>query len=278
MIQYSTRHQAKEQGGNRQKMTSLEKLLCVLELFKDSPEELSLSQMAERTGLNKSTINRIASLLVKKGYMQQIEKGGNYSLGTIFLDYSGTLKKRINIRDIVIPFLTRLKQKVGESCSLMVWDGKEATLTDTVHSDSVLRAVPDEGSKIALHATSAGKLFLASLPEAGIDIYLNSGIKQFTSDTIIEPGILKKQLKNIQEKGYSIDMNERTMGISSIAAGVFNNEGKISGAICIIGPSIRLTRTKLTGIAPEIIKYAAEILTRKSGSNVRNADRRILMG
>jgi DNA-binding IclR family transcriptional regulator len=253
------RYKMKKQEDNHHKMTSLEKLIYILELFKDIPEELTLSQMAERTGLNKSTINRIASLLVRKGYLNQMEKGGSYSLGTVFLDYSGTLKKRINIRDVVIPYLTSLKQKVGESCSLMVWDGREATLTDTVHSDSVLRAVPDEGSKIALHATSAGKLFLANLPESEITVYLDNGIKQYTTDTIVDPATLGKQLRLIKEKGYSIDLNERTMGISSVAAAILDNEGKIAGAICIIGPSVRLTRAKLTDIAPEVIKCATEI-------------------
>jgi IclR family transcriptional regulator, KDG regulon repressor len=240
-------------------MTSLEKLLFILELFRNSPEELTLSQMAQKTDLNKSTINRIASLLVKKGYLKQMGKGGSYSLGTIFLDFSGTLKKRIKIREMVIPYLTRLKQEVGESCSLMVWDGKEVTLTDTVHSDSVLRAVPDEGSKIAPHATSGGKVFLASMSDDEIENYVKGRLEQYTPDTIVDPDALRKQLKTIRDKGYSIDLNERTTGISSVASGILDNEGRTVGAICIIGPSIRLTRARLVEIAPQVMKCAREI-------------------
>ena len=82
-------------------MEAIQKTFAVLELFLSTKDEMSLSELSQLSGINKTTVSRITSTLVKLGYLSQREKRGKYSLGMRFLDFSGFIKTRIKIRDTI---------------------------------------------------------------------------------------------------------------------------------------------------------------------------------
>jgi len=84
-------------------MKAIKKTFDVLELFLNDKDEISLSDLSKLSGINKTTVSRITSTLVKLGYLRQRERRGKYSLGTKFLDFSGYIKTKIRIRDMAIP-------------------------------------------------------------------------------------------------------------------------------------------------------------------------------
>src|SRR4030042_1207854 len=148
-------------------MKSLNKALDVLELLLNNEDEMALADISTQSRFNKTTVSRIVSTLTKRGYLKQREKRGKYSLGIVFLNYSGVIKGRIKLRDVAIPHLVKLSRLVGESVILAVWDGKEAVLTETVHPPGdtyrPLKVVPDEGTRSPLYCTSVGKIILATM-------------------------------------------------------------------------------------------------------------------
>jgi IclR family transcriptional regulator, KDG regulon repressor len=243
-------------------IASHKKLTSILELFLKDKEELSLSEMSKLTGLNKSTINRISSFLVDENYLKQQEKRGKYSLGMKFLDFSAAIKSRIKIRDIALRSMDKLMHTVKESCALILWDGQKAFLIDSVEYDSVLQASPSEKSKLALHATTGGKIILANMDDKSIDKYIDEGmIEKFTEHTITDADELKKHLMLIREQGFAIEIEEHVIGVSSVAAGIRDRERKVIGAIAVIGPTARLTYQRLMAVTPEVKKCAQEIST-----------------
>jgi DNA-binding IclR family transcriptional regulator len=242
-------------------MTSLQKIIDILELFLGDDEELSISELSRLSGIHKSTINRIATYLVKRDYLKQFEKRGKYSLGMKFLDYSALIKKRVKIREIALHHLTQLRNLIAESCMLIVWDGKKATLLDTIHCASILRATPDENTVVPLHVTSAGKIFLANMSNEELDEYLFSREikKKYTEYSVTSPAKLKKEIKTIKKDNIAYDVEELNIGLSSVAAGIRDINENIVGVVAVIGPIARLPLKKLREIAPKVKKCADDI-------------------
>jgi DNA-binding IclR family transcriptional regulator len=101
---------------------------------------------------------------------------------------------------------------------------------------------------------------LAYLSDEEIEeIWNNSKIEKLTEYTITELEALKKELKEIKEKGYAVDNEENELGVRCIGAPVFNHNGCVEGAISISGPAIRVTKDKIEEFAEEVKKYAGLI-------------------
>jgi DNA-binding IclR family transcriptional regulator len=245
-------------------MKSLSKALDILELFWRHQDEISLTEMSALSGYNKTTIYRIVSTLVKRGYLQQEKRRGKYSLGTVFLEFSGIIKGKVKIRDIAIPHLIELSRLVNESVLIAVWDGKDGVFTETFHetsySNGPLKVIPEEGTSIPLHCTSMGKIIIANMTGDEFDRYFkDKKLESRTPNTVVDINVLRQQLLNIKREDIAYDDEEYSLGVRGVSSGIRNDHGKIVGAICIIGPSVRLSLATLKNLAPTVQKYAMRI-------------------
>ncbi len=241
-------------------MKSLQKAIDILELFLGNEDEISLSELAKSSGFNKSTVNRIASIFVKRGYLKQRERRGKYSLGMRFLDFSGAIKSRIRVRDVAIPCLIKLSRMVNESVIMAVWDGREAVITETFHANQSLKVVPDEGTTIPLHSTSSGKIILAYMKDEEFERYYKSkNLERNTPNTIADLNDLKKHIMIVKQEGVAFDDEEFSIGVRSVSAALRNNEGNVVGSIGVLGPSVRLTRVRMRENVPAVRNCALEI-------------------
>lgn len=241
-------------------MKSLNKAIDVLECFLDMEEKVNLADLARASGLDKSTVNRIAAAWVKRGYLRQTEKRGKYSLGTKYLDFSGLIKRRSKIRDIAMPHLIKLAQSSRESVILSILDGKYAAYNEVIPCDFPLKIAPDEGTKVPLYCTGVGKIFLANMTGPEIDNYINTTkLESYTEHTIVHPDYLKAQVSIIAKENVAYESDEFFIGVSNVAAGVRDDEGKCVAAVGVLAPSVRLTRQIMNEITPSVKKCAADI-------------------
>jgi len=241
-------------------MKSLNKAIDVIECFISMDEFVQLSDIAKKSGLDKSTVNRIVTTWVKRGYLKQAEKRGKYSLGTKFLDFSGLIKRRSKIRDVALPYLIKLARLTKESIILSILDGQYAAYNEVIPCEFPLKIAPDEGTKVPLYCTGVGKIFLANMTEAEIDNYTSiTKIESYTENTIIHPDYLKAHLNIIAKENVAFEADEFIIGVSNVAAGVKDVEGKCVAAIGVLGPSVRLTRQRMNEIVTPLKKCAADI-------------------
>jgi IclR family transcriptional regulator, KDG regulon repressor len=249
-------------------MKALTKTFDILDIFLHGQEELSVTEMARMLGLNKTTVSRIMLRLEKRGYLKQIEKRGKYSLGTIFLEFSGIIKSRLKIRDIAIPHLYELSRRVQESTILAVWDGRRTVITESFHDlivGSPLKVVPDEGISMPLYCTCLGKIFLASMSDDDLREYLEDiKLEQRTPKTIIDPQKLSQQVARIRQEGVALDDEEYAVGVRGIAAGLYNADGKAVGSIGILAPSARMSIGGMQQIGPPV-KDSAMLISKQLG-------------
>jgi len=240
-------------------MVLIKKAFSILELFLDHGDELALEDISRLSGLNKPTARRIALALVECGYLRQPVKRGKYSLGMKFLDFSGNIKMHNSIIRVAAPHLMQLKEQVNESVTMAIWDGKNTALCQSFLADHPLKVVPDEGSRLVLHATSVGKAAIAELSDEELHMYVGDNLRRFTPNTITDINDLKKHLIIVRQEGVAFDDEEYNLGIRGIGAALKNGDGDVVGAISILGPSVRLTRARLRECVPVIKNYALEI-------------------
>jgi DNA-binding IclR family transcriptional regulator len=149
----------------------------------------------------------------------------------------------MNILDVASPYLLKLSQLLNETVVLAIYDGRDAVVTETFHSNNPLRVIPDEGSDLPLHATSLGKIILAGMADEDIDQHFED--KPLTHDTpytITNLYDLKKEIETIRKEGFALDKEECIPDVSSISASLKSfDKSSIVAAIGIIGPTVRLT-------------------------------------
>ncbi len=244
---------------------SVERALTILEVIAEYNNGLGITEISERVDLHKSTIHRLLSTLVYKGYVVQDPET---------LKYRTTLKlyeigyKRLANSDILTvskPYTTKLMELTNEVVHLVVRDGNDIVYIDKIEAENTITMRSAIGKRNPMYCTSAGKAILSCLDmEEVSNIWKTSKIIKKTPNTITNYDDLVKELEKIRKVGYAIDEQEDEEGIRCIGAAILNNEGKVEGAISISGPAMRITKD-LIGKYGHLVKNTALQISRELG-------------
>ena len=251
-------------------MRTVERTLAILEAFLDQgEEELGITTLVNLTGLNVSTIHRIASVLVKKGYLSQPHRRAKYSLGPKFLQFGGVVTSRMKIMDLAVPFLVQLNRTVNESVNLAIMDSGEAVYAHCIEPVGpgyhLLRIFTQVGARVPLHCTGVGKVFLAHMSPGECERYLNRGdFPKRTERTITDRARLENELSIVRRRGFGIDNEEMELGVRCIAVPLKDFKGDVVAAISISGPSTRITHGKIRQLEP-LLKDCASDISKAAG-------------
>ncbi|WP_245711671.1 IclR family transcriptional regulator [Gracilibacillus ureilyticus] len=245
---------------------SVERTLKILEILADSPEGLSVTALSKTMELAKSTVHRLLSTLVSKGYVQQNEQNGHYQLGIQCLVIASSLLNNLDIRTVAKESLNSLAVSSGEVVHLCIEDKNEVVYIDKVESDQTLRMYSQIGRRAFMHCTGVGKALLSGFTDKKLNHLIDEkGLRKFTDYTITEKDALRKELTEIRERGYAIDEQEHELGIRCIAAPVFDHEGNVVAAISIAGPADRVTKDRVNGELAKEILAQSQMISRKLG-------------
>ena len=245
-------------------MKVIERTLSLLDLFLGDTSELSLDEISEASGINKYTVRRMVSTLIKCGYLKQVTKRGKYSLGIKLLDFGGALRINSIMVPIANPYLIELREKVQESVQMAVWDGIRVFLCRAILTAHPLRVVPLEGTRLAMHATSLGKALIAEWSDEDLEGHFSNKLERYTPSTITDFHELKKHLSRIRREGVAYDYEECYAGVSGVGAARKNGEGNVVGAISLFGPITRMDKKRMKEDAP-LVKDCALNISRELG-------------
>lgn len=241
-------------------MKTVQKVLSLFEVFLKHPGEIGIVELANLSRLNVSTAHRIASALIKAGYLNQHQKREKYSLSPKLLEFSIIIKREVKIGDVAYPFLVELNKAVNESANLSILDRNEAVNIVHVESSHDLRITIQVGARIPLHCTAAGKVLLAHMPEKELAKFLKSkGLLYHTENTTIDVDRLKEELFIIKRDGIAIDNEEYELGVKCVGAPVRNNNGDVVAAVSISEPSARLNSSRLQELKSLVVTCGLEI-------------------
>lgn len=220
------------------------------------PARATLSELADRCGINRSTAWRLLATLEDGGMVER--RGGGYALGLAAAQMAGAASMDALMRR-AHPVLARVANTSGETASLAVARRfglhyvDQAVSTDIVSESWLGRPVP-------LHATSTGKAYLAWLGDAEVDDYLAGPLPAFTPHTITDPEALRVELQATRQRGFATCMEELTR-TAGVAAPILDGRGRPIGAIDIWGPPERVSTARLGALGQLVREAAAEIAT-----------------
>ncbi|MCQ6280115.1 IclR family transcriptional regulator [Bacillus sp. EB600] len=242
---------------------SVDRALTIIKIVSSRKEGIGVTELANKLGLNKSSIFRILETLTAHGFVEQNKETKKYKLGYQVLELSTKLLESIDIRKEAIPFLRELEEISNEVIHLVTYFQKEAVYIEKLEGHETLRMHSQVGRRAPMHCTSAGKVILANLPKnEAIEIIQQTGLPRHTDKTITTEKELLENLVMIKEQGYGIEREENETGITCIAAPIFNHRGEIAGAISISGTALRMNDDKIAAIKDKLIEVGTRVSQR----------------
>lgn len=243
------------------------KVLHILETLHDAPVGLQLKDVAQQTGINKSTAYRFLAHLEHEGYVFR-DGTGAYAIGVRLARLASGASYQTTLRKLSRPILQQLWRATGETVNLAVLDGREVLYLDVMESSHTFRLVSQVGLRRPVYCTALGKCMLAYIPEEEQQYFFEGmSFERFTPHTIRGAAQLRKEFAAIRQRGYSIDNEEAYLGSRCIGTPIFEASGKITAALSVSGPTTRVTRERVPAFA-SAAKSAATAISRSLGFSI----------
>ncbi len=237
------------------KAQTLNKAVKILECFSPEHPEMGVREVARMVEMSSSATGRLMLAMKELGILIQNPATKTYSIGARPLAWAGVYLSTCDIREVALPYMEDLHRTTLETISLYILDGDERVCVERLESPQNVRIVARIGRRLPLYAGSAGKVFLAFLPEDQQANILNTmSLVPFTANTITDKEILKGELDKIRQNGWAVSHGEWMPEASGIAAPIFGHDEAVAGVITISGPSQRFHE--------QVIQNYCQILTR----------------
>jgi len=245
-------------------LQSVDRALQVLELL-SAWGEGGVSELAAELGVHKSTAFRLLGALEARDLVEQSEDRGRYRLGFGLVRLAGAVSGRLDLTKQARPVTQSLAAELGETVNVAVLREHFAVNVDQALGGAALAVHNWVGELTPPHATSSGKVLLASLdPIRRKEIYAASGLRACTARTVTDAGALEKELDGVRERGYATTFGELEEGLNAIAVPVFGIGGAVLAALSVSGPAFRFTPERIAEVTGRVTSAGAE-LSRRMG-------------
>jgi DNA-binding IclR family transcriptional regulator len=228
---------------------------------------MSYIQLLKKTQFPKSTLFKILTTLEYLELIHKDRETGRYQLGMKLIELGGGARNQLEIRNIARPFMKQLNKELDATIHLTVVAHGEVLPIESFESENWFRHhfrySPAIGIPAPLHCTAPGKIILAHLQNEEIEeIIRTKGLKKYTENTITTPKTLLTELEKIVEQGYAESNAEHDEIIRSVAAPIWNHEGRVIAALSILGLVSKITPERISMIAPLVMQATQEISRR----------------
>ena len=239
--------------------------LKVLELLASEDTELNLKSLSKRLEIPTPSLWRILNVLRENGYAIFDAETKTYRLGFKFLYMGNVVMNRMGFRSQARNHLKRLMDLSGETAELSSRVKDQLILIDQVEGPEAVRLFSRIGSAYPyFHATAPGKLYLAHMDGEKFNRVMDRmGLPKITDYTLTDLQTLASHLERVRKEGYAFDHQEMRIGVSRVAAPVYDRGGKIMACLGIAGPSYRVTpkiHPKLGELAKKVANDLSEEL------------------
>lgn len=242
----------------RDYVQSLERGLAVIRSLGGSTG-LTLAEVAKITGITRAAARRFLLTLETLGYVGRSDTGFYLLPKTLELGYSYLASQ--SLAQIAQPHLQRLAKLLGESCSVLVLDRHSIIYVARVTVNRLVGANLSVGSSLPAYCTSAGRVLLASLPDADIRAYLREArFTKLTPKTIITAGALRKELERTRRQGWYLINEELEIGARAISVPLHDQSGRTVAALNVSCYAGRVQpETMIETFLPQMLATAKSI-------------------
>jgi len=197
-----------------------------------------VSELGRALGMPRSSVHRLLATLARRGLLDRVE-GGRYQPGLGLVALGLGVLDREPVAVAARPVLDEQAARFGETVFLTVLHQGSIRVLDKAEGSGFLRAAPQVGSPVPVHATAVGKLWLAFAPQA---VALASELRAFTPSTLLGGPALQAEVALTRRRGFAESHGEWIEGLSVVAAPIFaSSRGRqLEGALALAAPTARL--------------------------------------
>ncbi len=239
-------HHVGEQTGTQ----AIDRAAGLLVWVLDAERPGSIAELAQASGLAKSTVSRTVSALVRFGLMERVGSRGPVRPGPVMQRYASRASGQ-SLAELARPSLERLSSETHETVDLTIARASAVETIAQIDSSHIVGANHWVGQVFPLHCSAAGKVFLAFGPAQ-----LPETLEACTPHTITDHEALEHQLDAVAAAGWAEIRDELEIGLTAIAAPVRGRNRETVASLAISGPSMRLTGERCAQLAPSLINEA----------------------
>ena len=236
------------------------RLIGLIEHVSRADKAQTLTEIIGALKQPKPTVYRMLQQLEQAGLLIKEPDGKRYAPGPRLSRLAEDVLLNGEVRAARHAILQRLVEETGETCNFTMQSGTEVVYLDRVETAWPLRFHLQPGSRVPIHCSASGKLFLAYMPAAQRTRLL--GLLQFrgyTANTITTKRRLEAELADVRAHGYALDNEEYLDGLVCIAVPIFDptQSHRIRGSVAIQAPSSRFSIANATSALPALQRAAS---------------------
>jgi IclR family acetate operon transcriptional repressor len=239
----------RDESDRRTGSRAIDRAVELLRVYEAVNVDASLGELSQRLELPLTTVHRIVQALARGGLLVQDPLTERYHLGSTLISLGQFAARQVGMSEAT-RILEELAGVSEETVALAVLRNGRAQMVGHVDSPHPLRVHLSMGTPISMHSTAVGKLFLASADDPEAAIAALGELPRFTQSTITDPAELMREVLAIRDAGHSINTEETTSGVRSIAVPVPDATGALVATLVIEGPVHRLDGERVTQLVP----------------------------
>jgi IclR family acetate operon transcriptional repressor len=258
----------KPQQERTQIVQSLVRAISLLNCLAESSDGITLTGVAQRTGLSPATAHRILTTLQQEQYARFDTERRSWLVGVQAFVTGNAFTRNRSVVETARPQMRRLMQETGETVNLAMEENGEAVYLVQVESRQMVRVIARPGSRVSLHCSAIGKALLAAMPrEHAAGIVTRRGMPRLTPNTLVSWPELQADLERCRQRGYALDDQEHSFGLRCIASAIYDEHGDAFSAISISGPALRFPHSRVPQLG-RFVKEVAQTITAALGGRI----------
>ena len=260
---------------DRQFVQGVERAFSVIRSFSSERPELTITDVAVRSGLTRAAARRYLLTLKELGYVAQT--GSQFSLTPRVLDLGFTYLSTMSVATVARPVMEQAVETLREPCSVSVLDDRDVVYIARATPKRLVSSTLTVGSRLPAHCTSMGKVLLAAMSPDRLDAFFGAGpLKPMTDRTICNETKLRDALAEVRARGWAWNDGESEDGIRSVAAPILDRGGRVHAAINVAGLASRVSIKELRSKFVPVVVEAGAAISRALGVDPQRIQRRIL--
>lgn len=244
-----------------QSVPSVERVFTILEILARSSKGLTLRDLAESTGLPKSSVHCIIVTLQRCGYLHRNSRTSRYLFGRKLLMLTNTALGGLELREQAEPHMRSLARRTQLSVHLGIVEFSEALIVGKIDvAPGRLGVASWMGKRMELHCTGLGKALLSNWGEDQISqLIKDRALPRHNENTIGSARRLHEELLKVRRQGYAVDDEEDILGCRCIGAPIYESSGQVIAAMSVSGSVNDITLDNESRIASEVQKAALDV-------------------
>lgn len=241
----------------RQKgIASVETAIALVRIIEQAPQPLALKEIAALAEQSTAATHHYLVSLIRTGLINQHPVSGHYELGAYSLQLGLSALRRMDLIEIAAAALTSLRNQTGESCFLSVWGSHGATIVKYLEGVHTVTVEVRLGLVLPLISSATGSVFLSWLSDSALSPVLQ---QEHGAHTPAQWAAIEKIRKKVRKDGMGITQGGVLPRISALACPIFDHDGRLAGALTILGWNDELDVSKNGHIAQTLVRTAAQV-------------------